>query len=69
MKADYSPAEPLRKLAGIKTDMSISGTESIARNKLLDTRSNDFHLGCQDNGERLIPVMNGAAETKYPYAK
>ena len=64
MKADTSPAEPLRKLAGIKTGMSSSGTESIARNKLLDTRSNDLHLGCQDNGERLIPVMNGVAETK-----
>ena len=27
LKADSSPAEPLRKLAGIKRDMSINGTE------------------------------------------
>ena len=69
LKADSSAAEPLRKSAGIKTDMSINGTKETARNKLLDTWSNDLHQGCQDNRESLIPVMYGAGETKYPYAK
>ena len=27
LKANYSPAEPLRQLAGIKTDMPINGTK------------------------------------------
>ena len=41
----------------------------INRNTFLDTWSNDLHQGCQDNGESLIPITNGAGETKYPYAK
>ena len=41
----------------------------MKKNKLLYTWSNDLHQGCQDNMESLIPVMNGAGKTKYPYAK
>ena len=43
--------------------------QEINRNTLLDTWSNDLHQGCQDNGENLIPITNGAEETKYPWAK
>ena len=71
LQADSLPAEPLWKPTGIKTDISINGTEQTSRNrnKLLDTWSNDLYQGCQDNRESLIPVTSGPGETKYPYAK